>query len=77
MFGLIYDDTYAPWDNSRKARRSRGLRGPAAYTCPNCGRTVPDWYKSHVCLPPKKDFAVAARIDPGVALALELTGAEP
>ena len=43
-----------------------------AYTCPNCGRTVPDWYKSHVCLPRKKNLALAATIDPGVALAQEV-----
>jgi hypothetical protein len=45
---------------------------PVAYTCPNCGRTVPDWYKNHVCLPRKKDFDRAAKIDPGVALAKRL-----
>lgn len=45
---------------------------PVAYTCPYCGRSVPDWYKSHVCLPPKKDLGRAAAIDPGVALAIEV-----
>lgn len=54
-------------------RRPSGVAmKPAAYTCPNCGRTVPDWYKSHVCVPPKKDLGRAAKIDPGVALAKQL-----